>query len=547
MREGLLWIDGRATAGSAWAEGLDPRTGRVAYRYAVAGASEVEQAVAAARRAQPGWAAQPWPVRRSVLRRAAHVIVDRIEAIAATIAQETGKPPCECVGGAEIPVALELLAYHAEAAQDVLQPRRIRTRFRPYFFGKSGQVRREPLGVIGAITPWNVPFSLAATAVVPALAAGNTVVVKPSEFAPLSVLELALALADAGLPPGVLNVVCGGPEAGRALVASDADRIVFIGSASVGRAIARALAERGRRPPVLELGGKDAMLVCADADVDYAAQGAVWNAFSNAGQLCCAVERVYVAREIAGAFIARVLGSTRHLTEQAGFQERDGELLAPAASATFGPLIREAARQKVHARVTGAVAQGARLLCGGRIPAGPGFWYPPTVLADVTDEMDVMREETFGPVLPIAVVADVEEAIVRANALPYGLTGSVWTRDLERGRRLASRLHVGVSMVNDHASAYAMVDSPWGGCRGSGVGRLHGPDALWEMTEARAAVTDRVPTPKVWWYPYTQPAYDYFRWGNELLFAGRLRRRLSALAPVVRALLAGRRQKGLGG
>jgi succinate-semialdehyde dehydrogenase/glutarate-semialdehyde dehydrogenase len=211
----------------------------------------------------------------------------------------------------------------------------------------------------------------------------------------------------------------------------------------------------------------------------------------------------------------------------------------------MGPLISDAARQKVHAQVTSAVAEGARLLAGGRIPDGPGFWYPPTVLAEGRDEMAVMQEETFGPVLPVAVCADEEEAIRRANATPFGLTGSVWTRDLQRGRRLATRMQAALVMVNDHSSGYGMMDSPWGGMRASGFGRLHGPDAVWELTEARVMVVDRVPTPKVWWYPYTRAAFEYFRWGNELLFGRGLPRRTRAVLPAVRSLLAGRRQPGL--
>ncbi len=547
MREGRLWIGGKWSESGNWAVGQDPCTGEDAYRYAVAGPNDVRQAVAEACRAQPSWAESPWSARRGVLRRALHLMVDRIEEISATIQMETGKPPCEAVGGAEIPVGLECLAYYAAETERVLRPRAIRMRFRPYFFGKSGRVLREPLGVIGAIAPWNLPFSLAMGAIVPALAAGNAVVVKPSELAPLTALEIARAFADAGLPAGVLNVVCGGPETGAALVASEVDRIVFTGSVATGLAVARALAELGRRPPLLELGGKDAMVVCADADIAYTAQGAVWNAFSNSGQLCCSVERVYVVREVAGAFVERALQAAARLTDLAGFVEHEGRLRAPAAHWAFGPLIRESARQRVHRHVTDAVERGARLLTGGRIPEGSGFWYPPTILTGVTDEMLVMREETFGPLLPVVAVADEEEAIARANASPFALTGSVWTRDLKRGKRLAGRMRAGLVMVNEHASAYAMLDCPWGGSGSSGWGRLHGHDALWEVTEACARVTDRVPTPKVWWYPYTHPAYEYFRRGNELLFAGRLRKRLGAVVPTLRALLAGRRQPGLGG
>jgi succinate-semialdehyde dehydrogenase/glutarate-semialdehyde dehydrogenase len=543
MREGRLWIDGRLLETGTWESGIDPRTGVVAYRYAVAGRNDVETAVASARRAQPAWAATPWSVRRRVLQRTMHIIVERMDAILQTVMLETGKPPLESLSGAEIANALECLAYYANETPPILRPRGIRTYFRPFLFGKFGEVRRVPLGVIGTIIPWNVPFSLAAAAVAPALAAGDTVVVKPSEYAPLSVLELAQAFAAAGLPPGVLNVVPGGPEAGRALVEADIDRIVFIGSVGTGRAIARALAERGRRPPLLELGGKDAMIVCADADPRYAAQGAVWNAFWFAGQACASVERVYVVRAVARAFVEEVLQATERLTTEVGFLKRNGQITAPTNNWTFGPLIRDAARHKVHAQVTDAVSHGARLLAGGRIPEGSGFWYPPTVLTDVTEDMLVVREETFGPVLPIAVVADEEEAIARANASPFDLTASVWTRDLVRGRQLAARLQAGLVMVNDHASAYTMIDCPWGGSRGSGYGRLHGPDALRELTEARAYVMDRVLRPKQWWYPYAQAVYDYFHSGAEVLFAGSFGRRVVALRRVGRAVLAARRQQ----
>lgn len=553
MREGRLWIDGRWRDGAGWADGIDPRTGQVAYRWAVGDAAAVAEAVEAARRAQPGWAASPWRRRREVLVRALQVTLDRLDDIAGTVMLETGKPPCECVGGAEIPVVLELLAYYAHRTPEVLADRAVRIPPRPYFWGKRGWVRRVPLGVVGAITPWNVPLSLTMGLVVPALAAGCAVVIKPSEYAPLTALEVARIFHEAGLPRGLLNVVPGGPDAGRVLVDSDVDRIAFIGSTPTGQAIALRLAQLGRRPPLLELSGKDAMIVCRDADVAYAAQGAVWAGFNNAGQLCCSVERVYVAREVADRFIDEVLRAASRLSAAAGLTAASGPG-APASPGggdlpphwTFGPLISEAAWQRVHRHVTEAVERGAHLACGGFLPDRPGWWYPPTVLTGVTEDMTVMKEETFGPVLPIAVVDSEEEALERARSSPFGLTGSVWTEDLERGRRLAAAMGAGLVTVNDHASPYGIIDSPWGGVRASGYGRTHGAEALLEFTEVQALVVDRDPTRKVWWYPYTRPAYDYFRWGNVLLFDRSWRRRLAALPRVLRSLLEGRRGAGLG-
>jgi succinate-semialdehyde dehydrogenase/glutarate-semialdehyde dehydrogenase len=375
---------------------------------------------------------------------------------------------------------------------------------------KRGWLVREPHGVIGIISPWNYPFSIPATETLAALVAGNAVVLKPSESTPLVALELASLLHAAGVPKGVFQVVIGAGPAGAALVRSAIDKVVFTGSVATGKRIAAAAAEH-LLPVVLELGGKDPMLVLDDADVDVASSAAVWGAFVNAGQACLSVERCYVHRSLYESFAKACAEKTKQLRVGSGMD----------ADTDVGPMIHERQVRIVESHVEDARARGARVLAGGtRLPQLGVNFFAPTVLADVTHEMRIMREETFGPVLPIMACGHDDEAVRLANDSEYGLAASVWTRDKKRGERLARRIHAGTVMVNDVISCFGISEAPHGGVKASGIGRTHGRIGLDEMVRVKYLDIDRVPgMKKVWWHGYGESFYRQMEGFLDMQFA----------------------------
>jgi acyl-CoA reductase-like NAD-dependent aldehyde dehydrogenase len=358
---------------------------------------------------------------------------------------------------------------------------------------KRGLLVREPHGVIGIIAPWNYPFSIPATEALAALATGNAVVLKPSEFTSLVALELASLLQKAGVPKGIFQVVVGDGVTGAALMASEIDKLVFTGSVATGKRIAQTAAGR-LLPVLLELGGKDPMIVLEDADLDVASSGAVWGAFVNAGQACLSVERCYVARGIYDSFLKTCAEKVGKLRVGDGMDE----------TTDVGPMIHELQLRIVEEQVEDARRRGARILTGGRrlSELGPNF-YAPTVVADVTPEMKLMQEETFGPVLAVAVFSDEDEAVRLANDSEFGLAASVWTRHSARGERIARRLVAGTVMVNDVVACFGISEAPHGGVKASGIGRAHGRFGMEEMVRVKYLDLERAAGMKrVWWYGY---------------------------------------------
>jgi succinate-semialdehyde dehydrogenase/glutarate-semialdehyde dehydrogenase len=382
---------------------------------------------------------------------------------------------------------------------------------------KRGLLVREPYGVVGIISPWNYPFSIPATETLAALVAGNAVVLKPSEFTSLVALELHSLLVAAGVPPNVFQVVVGDGATGAALILSPIDKLVFTGSVATGKRIATAAAER-LLPAVLELGGKDPMLVLDDADVDVASSAAVWGAFMNAGQTCLSVERCYVHRSLYEPFLEACVEKTKKL--------RVGPGLDPATD--VGPTIHEQQLQTVEAHIEDAVARGARVLVGGsRLPELGRNFYKPTVVADVSHKMRIMRAETFGPVLPVAPFDSDDEAILLANDSEFGLAASVWTRDRVRGEKLARQIEAGTVMVNDVISYFGISEAPHGGVKSSGIGRSHGRFGLEEMVRLKYLDVDLAPRiKKVWWYGYSAQFARQMEGFLDTQFARRLEARI---------------------
>lgn len=448
---------------------------------------QVRAAVERARAAQRLWWAREQRERFDVLRGFAPVLAEHGSDLADIVRAETGKPRVEAL--AEILAAQEAIHFFAREGPQVLRRRGVST---GWIRGKEAYVLREPYGVVGAITPWNYPLILTLDAVLAALFGGNAVVVKPSEFTPLSALALPSLLDEAGVPPGLVQVVTGDGATGAALVASGVDKLVFTGSGATGRSVMAAAAAQ-LVPVVLELGGKDPALVLEDADLERAARGIVYGAFFNAGQTCISTERVYVVEAVADDLIARLASLVDALRSGTG------------PDCDLGPLVTPAQRRIVREQLADAIALGATVRAGSATGGDPDeAIVPPTLLTDVTDDMKVLAEETFGPLLPVVVVPDEEEAIRRANASRYGLFASVWTRDLARGQRIAARLRAGGVSVNDTLTHYAVAGLPMGGVGESGFGRRRGLAGLEEMTRPRAVLVHRHGLRReVWWFPYS--------------------------------------------
>lgn len=474
---------------------VNPATGEVLRELECAAASDVFAAVARARAVQVAWAEADVQKRIAVLREFQFRLHEKKLEIAEAITREAGKPLAEALT-TEVMVVLDAARFLIENAHRLL-------RDEPVPHGnlatklKRGRLLREPYGVVGIISPWNYPFSIPATESLTALVAGNAVVLKPSEFTSLVALELESLLHAAGVPKDVFQVVVGDGATGAALIRSRGelriDKLIFTGSVATGKRIAAAAGEQ-LLPVVLELGGKDPMLVLDDADLDVSSSAAVWGAFLNAGQACLSVERCYVHRSLYEEFLQACVEKTRKLRVGRGL-ERDTDV---------GPMIHERQLRIVESQVEDAVARGARVLAGGaRLPALGQNFYQPTVLAGVTREMCIMREETFGPVLPVMAFDSDEEAVRLANDSEFGLAASVWTSDRARGERLARRIQAGTVMVNDVVSCFGISAAPHGGVKSSGVGRTHGRFGLEEMVRLKYLDTDLMPgMKKVWWYGY---------------------------------------------
>jgi acyl-CoA reductase-like NAD-dependent aldehyde dehydrogenase len=504
---------------------LDPSNGEVIAQFEITPAGEVAGIVERARRAQSTWARVPLAERCAKVARVREVLYARRQEIAELVTREAGKPRVESLF-AEVLVALDICAFYATNAARMLRSERV-PHHNLAMKSKSGRLFYEPFGVIGVISPWNYPLAVPMGTVVPALVAGNTVVLKPSELTPWCGSLVAELFQQAGFPHDLLQVIQGGGEIGAALIAARPDKVVFTGSVETGRRVAAACAEK-LIPSVLELGGKDAMLVLASADQDIASSAAVWGSFTNCGQACLSVERIYVERGVADKFIQMCVEKTKRL--------KLGSPLDPETE--VGTMIRPTQVDRVTAQLDDAVARGARILTGGRRrpDLGPAY-FEPTVVTGVTPDMKLMQEETFGPVLAVAVVDSAAEAVRLANDSEFGLSASVWTGDARQGREIAAQLRAGSVMVNDVASYFGICEAPHGGRGASGWGRTHSRAGLLELVQAKYVDVDLLPRwSKAWWYGYNQSlavAADHFL---QFLFAQGIVERLKGAPGAMRSL-----------
>ena len=491
-----------------------PATGARLGEVPVADREAVAAAVARARRAQPIWAALDFRERARILRAVRDRFVDERERIMDVVSGETGKPRHDVLTN-ELLFLCDAIGFWGKRAARYLSDQRARPHL---LVTKRAYVSYLPYGVVGIIGPWNFPFNLTIGEAIPALMAGNAVVIKPSEVTPQSALLGSELAAAAGLPAGLLQVVPGYGETGQHLIEL-ADMICFTGSVATGRKVAERCAQL-LKPVTLELGGKDPMIVLRDADVERAANACVYGGLVNAGQVCISVERVYVEEPVYDDFVQKVVDKVRRVRQgppEAGPVEM--------GSMTFPPQI-----DKVERHVKDAVARGARVLAGGKRRSDlPGLYFEPTVLVDVTHDMDVMRDETFGPVIPIMRVRDEEEAVRLANDSRYGLDASVWTKDAARGARIARRVQSGAVCVNDVLVNYAVTEVPMGGWKESGIGYRHGPGGIRKFCVQQSVVIDRFGMKsEINWWPMTPGKVKLFRRALNFFGSGWRRKLLGA-------------------
>ena len=504
---------------TTFVDSIDPVTNEVVARFQATRLDDVPEILNLARQAQNEWAARPLTERCAALLGLRDAIYSRRDHIADAISRETGKPRVEAIF-AEVFLSLDTTNFLARQA-----PRWLRAERVPHhnlaLRAKSGWMEFHPQGVVAVISPWNYPFSIPITQIAPALVAGNAVLLKPSELTPGIGVLIGELIEQAKFPRGLVQILQGAGDLGAAIVDAGPDKVFFTGSVATGRHIAEAC---GRKliSSVLELGGKDAMIVLADADLETASSAAIWGGFTNCGQACLSVERIYVERSVAEPFTRLCVEKTRKL--------RVGPASDPDVE--IGPMIRAHQLERVEQQLREAVERGAEILTGGnpRADLGPNF-FEPTVVTRVDHSMQLMREETFGPVIAIHTLASVEEAVALANDSPFGLSASVWTGDSRRGAEIASHIRAGSVMVNDVASYYGICEAPHGGPGASGWGHTHSRLGLLEMVQVKYIDVDRLPRiAKSWWFGYTAELAAAAGSFVESMFAPSWKKRFSALA-----------------
>ena len=486
--------------------------------------------MARSRAAQAQWARQSVKIRTAAIRDFGRDLYARRSDLANCVTHETGKPQVEALF-ADVLISLETAKFFGRFAPQLLADERV-PHHNLAVIAKTGKLRFEPHGVIAIIAPWNYPLAIPLSQLIPAIVAGNSVILKPSELAPQCGQLIAECCTAAGFPRDLVQIVQGAGETASALIDSGPDKVIFTGSVETGKRVAEACAQR-LIPSVLELGGKDAMIVLANADIEAASSAAVWGGFTNCGQACISVQRIYVEEPIAERFAERCAAKTCQL--------RLGPGADPENEISF--VVRVESLDGLEAQLRDAVEKGAKILTGGRRrpDLGPAY-FEPAVVAGVDHSMRLMHEETFGPVIAIQSVKNAEEAVALANDSPFGLSASVWTRDKRRGRRLAESIRAGAVMVNDVASYFGMAEAPHGGHGLSGWGRAHSRIGLLEMVQVKYLDVDLLPRwPKAWWFGYNEDVATIAGQFIEFAYAPGWWQRWRNAGAVLRALFRGHR------
>jgi acyl-CoA reductase-like NAD-dependent aldehyde dehydrogenase len=516
-------------------ESFNPATGELIGTVETLTPSKVQGVVDDVAEVQPFWAQLALEDRARYMRRAADVLLAELDELAELLTREQGKPRVESYS-MELMPTVDALKWIADQGPEILADEKISF---PQAFLKTKRAKfaYEPFGVVGVIAPWNYPWSIPFGEVAIALMAGNGVVLKPASLTPLIGERIRMIFEKAGFPEGLVRTIHGGGRVGDALVKSSAGKIFFTGSVEVGYKVGVECAKR-MKGSVLELGGKDPQIVCADADLANAVSGAVWGGFANAGQTCSGIERVYVHRDVSGDFLEGVLRETERLTV--------GDPIEWTTET--GPMVSAEQADLVTELVDDAISNGAKRLTGGPVKVNgmEGRFIAPTVLTGVTHEMRIMKEEIFGPVLPIITVDSEEEAIRLANDSQFGLGASVWTKDRGKGERIASQIESGMVWVNDHSFSHGACQCSWGGVKDSGLGRSHSKFGFYECVNVKLVSWEPGWTRDSWWQPYDRDVGDAFRASAQLLYS-RNGNRMKALREHGGALLrVGRRalQKG---
>jgi len=468
---------------------------------------EVQSIVDDVASVQPFWAQLPLADRGRYMRRAAQAIIDDLDGLATLLSREQGKPINEAYVMELLPT-IDALHWIADNGESILADERVKQP-QIFFKQKKAWFSYEPLGVVGVIAPWNYPWSIPFGEVAIALMCGNGVVLKPASLTPLIGQQIQTIFERAGVPEGLVRAVHGGGAVGNALVESSAAKIFFTGSVEVGRRVGKACAER-LKGCVLELGGKDPQIVLADANLPNAVSGCLWGGFANAGQTCSGIERVYVLREVADRFIDLVVEGAKAL--------RLGDPLS--FDTEIGPMVSVDQYDLVVELVEDAVANGATLRCGGptEVEGFSGKFYAPAVLTGVTHDMRIMREEIFGPVVPIVTVDSEEEAVDLANDSEFGLGASIWSLDRDRAARIGRRLETGMVWLNDHMYSHGACQCAWGGTKHSGLGRAHSKFGFYECVNIKQMVWEPSRTRDFWWHPYDASLGNSMRAAAKLLY-----------------------------
>ena len=511
-------------------ESFSPTTGELLGAVETLTPPKVQGVVDDVAEIQPFWAQLSLEDRARYMRRAADVLLAEIDELAELLTREQGKPRVESYSMELLPT-VDALKWIADQGPEILADEKVSF---PQAFLKTKRAKfaYEPIGVVGVIAPWNYPWSIPFGEVAIALMAGNGVVLKPASLTPLIGERIRMIFEKAGFPEGLIRTIHGGGKVGDALVKSSAGKIFFTGSVEIGYKVGEACAEQ-MKGSVLELGGKDPQIVCADADLANAVSGAVWGGFANAGQTCSGIERVYVHREVSDTFLEGVVRETERLTV--------GDPLEWTTET--GPMVSAEQADLVTELVDDAIAKGAERLCGGpvKVKGMQGRFIAPTVLTGVNHEMRIMQEEIFGPVLPVITVDSEEEAIRLANDSQFGLGASVWTKDRGKGERIASQIQSGMVWINDHSFSHGACQCSWGGVKDSGLGRSHSKFGFYECVNVKLVSWEPGWTRDSWWQPYDRDVGDAFRASAQLLY-GRNGNRMRALREHGGALLrVGRR------